>query len=237
MADELFTKLRSINVNEHVEKLEKSKKGPKLSYLSWTWAWDAFKQACPDATYTIWRNEQGLPYAYDPNTRYMVYTSVTAGGTTHEMWLPVMNGACDAMKSQPYEITNKYKEKRTVDAATMFEINKTIMRCLVKNLAMFGLGLYIYAGEDLPEDDESEENASQDASPAEPVNLTPAGVNMALAPNTPKEIFDAIEDFKFLGGNVEKALITFKYTDINQPDLNFWKKLAVIKKNHAKKEA
>ena len=43
-------------------------------------------------------------------------------------------------------------EERTVEAASMFDVNKAIMRCLVKNLAMFGLGLYVYAGEDLPED-------------------------------------------------------------------------------------
>ena len=54
------------------------------------------------------------------------------------------------MKKTPYTYTTKYGEK-SVDAYTMFDINKTIMRCLTKNLAMFGLGIYIYAGEDLPE--------------------------------------------------------------------------------------
>ena len=59
------------------------------------------------------------------------------------------------MKKEPYKYTTKYGEK-TVEAATMFDVNKAIMRCLVKNLAMFGLGLYIYAGEDLPEEEEKE---------------------------------------------------------------------------------
>ena len=68
-----------------------------------------------------------------------------------------MDGANKAMRLEPYtyQVWDKYKNnyiEKKVDAATMFDINKTIMRCLVKNLAMFGLGLYIYAGEDLPEE-------------------------------------------------------------------------------------
>jgi DNA-directed RNA polymerase subunit RPC12/RpoP len=81
----------------------------------------------------------------------MVYTSVTAGGLTYEMWLPVMDGANKTMKALPYKYTT-YRGEKTVEAMTMFDVNKTVMRCLVKNLAMFGLGLYIYAGEDLPQD-------------------------------------------------------------------------------------
>jgi NH3-dependent NAD+ synthetase len=80
----------------------------------------------------------------------MVITQVNINGETLEMWLPVMDGANKAMMNTPYTYKTKYGDK-TVDAATMFDINKTLMRCLVKNLAMFGLGLYIYAGEDLPE--------------------------------------------------------------------------------------
>jgi hypothetical protein len=80
----------------------------------------------------------------------MVMTEVTIEGESLEMWLPVMDGANKSMLAQSYTYQTRYGEK-TVDAATMFDINKTLMRCLVKNLAMFGLGIYIYAGEDLPE--------------------------------------------------------------------------------------
>jgi hypothetical protein len=66
------------------------------------------------------------------------------------MWLPVMDGANKSMTYQSYTYQTRYGEK-VVEAATMFDINKTLMRCLTKNLAMFGLGHYIYAGEDLPE--------------------------------------------------------------------------------------
>lgn len=90
----------------------------------------------------------------------MVYTTVTIDGITHEMWLPVMDGANNAMRFEPYSIKTKFGDK-PVAAATMFDVNKTIMRCLTKNLAMFGLGLYIYAGEDLPEETEDEKQAKQ----------------------------------------------------------------------------
>jgi len=154
-----FEQLFSTNVND---KTEKRKNGStELTYLSWAWAWAEFKKVYPDATYEVikfvpsrWVKDEimsnTVPYMYDPDTGYMVNTKVTAGGLTYEMWLPVMDSSNRAMKAQPYEYTTQYGTK-TVNAATMFDINKTIMRCLTKNLAMFGLGLYIYAGEDLPE--------------------------------------------------------------------------------------
>lgn len=141
-----YQTLRAINVNAHTEKKN------NLTYLSWAWAWDEFKQAYPDATYKVIKSENGLPY-FESQAGVMVYTEVTAGGITHEMWLPVMDGANMAMKREKYNYKTKYGEK-TCDAFDMFDVNKTIMRCLVKNLAMFGLGIYIYAGEDLPEREE-----------------------------------------------------------------------------------
>lgn len=171
--NEVFEKLSQIDVNEFTEK--KKVGNVELTYLSWAHAWRAVKQQYPDAQYEIVKDEfSGLPYAYDEKTGYMVYTRVTIEGLTHEMWLPVMDGANNAMKAESYEYTvknpnfryakrqedgryiDKYGNEQTeylvkhVNAATMFDVNKTIMRCLVKNLAMFGLGLYIYAGEDLP---------------------------------------------------------------------------------------
>ena len=144
-----FDKLYGVNVNDRTEK----KNG--LTYLSWAWAWAEFCKVHPDATYEVYKNEQGLPYVFDPNTGYMVYVSVTADGLTHEMWLPVMDSNNRAMKAEPYTVKTKYKDI-VVGKATMFDINKTIMRCLVKCLGMFGLGLYIYAGEDLPEGSEDD---------------------------------------------------------------------------------
>lgn len=157
----VFDELNSINVNDRTEK--KKSGGTELTYLSWTWAWAEVKKRFPEAHYEIVMHN-GLPYVYDENTGYMVFTNVTIDGITHTMWLPVMDGANKAMKNQPYTYSTKYNGEKTVDAATMFDVNKTIMRCLVKNLAMFGLGLYIYAGEDLPEAEVEEQKTAQEVS-------------------------------------------------------------------------
>lgn len=151
MGNNVFNELNQVNVNEHVEKKNAGK--TSLSYLSWAWAWAETKKRYPDATYEIVKFENGLPYCFDPKTGYMVYTKVTIGGITHEMWLPVMDSHNAAMLAEPYKVQTKYNTY-TVEKCTMFDVNKTIMRCLTKNLAMFGLGLYIYAGEDLPEDED-----------------------------------------------------------------------------------
>lgn len=144
----VFGELNQINVNGHTE----NKNG--LTYLSWAWAWTETKKRFPDASYKIWKDDSNRPYVYDENLGYMVFTSVTINGETIEMWLPVMDAHNFAMKSTSYVVKKQIKgqiKEFTIDAATMFDINKTIMRCLVKNLAMFGLGLYIFAGEDLPD--------------------------------------------------------------------------------------
>ena len=152
----MFEKLLATNVNEYTEK----KNG--LTYLSWVYAWKEFKKVYPNADYKIVHFD-GRPYLYDENLGYMVETIVRTGedDTEHTMWLPVMDGANKAMKDKPYTYkvkkyenykwTGEYEDKE-VQPATMFDINTAIMRCLVKNIAMFGLGLYIYAGEDLPDE-------------------------------------------------------------------------------------
>jgi hypothetical protein len=194
---EHFNKLFQLDVNEHVEKKN------NLSYLTWAWAWAEVKKIYPDASYTIKTFENGLPYVYDPNTGYMVFTTVTIEGLTHEMWLPVMDGANKAMKAEAYTYTTKYGEK-DVEPASMFDINKTIMRCLVKNLAMFGLGLYIYAGEDLPED----------LTPPQPISESEA----VTLENMLKKRFDDETIAKTLkssyGVNSVKELTAKQYTEI-----------------------
>tara|TARA_B100000900_G_scaffold413626_1_gene438075 strand:+ start:1839 stop:2465 length:627 start_codon:yes stop_codon:yes gene_type:complete len=155
----VFETLSAINVNDKVEKKS------NLKYLSWAWAWAEVKKQYPDASYEVLRDPQtDKPWFFDPALGYMTMTNVTIDGETLEMWLPVMDGANNAMMDAPYTFSTRYGEKQ-VNKATMFDINKTIMRCLTKNLAMFGLGHYIYAGEDLPE------------SKPEPVSLKTLKVN------------------------------------------------------------
>ena len=145
----VFETLSAINVNDKVEKKN------KLTYLSWAWAWAEVKKNYPSATYKVVKDEAtNMPFVFDPSMGYMCSTEVTIKGETLEMWLPVMDGANKSMKLEAYEYETRYG-KKTCQSATMFDINKTIMRCLVKNLAMFGLGHYIYAGEDIPQDDKS----------------------------------------------------------------------------------
>lgn len=167
MENNIFKTLSQINVNGMVDR--KQTGGNTLTYLSWASAFQVAKENYPDLEYEIERNpETGMPYWYDPLTGYMVFTKVTIDSQTHEMWLPVMDGTNHAMKAEPYQVQTKYK-KFTVPAATMCDINKAIMRCLVKNLSMFGLGLYIYRGEDLPECESQAQNTAQPAQ-AQPVN-------------------------------------------------------------------
>lgn len=154
----VFEVLNKVNVNDHKEDKQNG-----CSYLSWTWAWAEVKKAYPTASYTIKRFDNNLPYVYDEKTGYMVFTEVTIDGMTHEMWLPVMDNMNKAMKAEPYMYKTKTGKEMWVKQADMFDINKTLMRCLVKNLAIFGLGLYIYAGEDLPEfEEESKEEPKEE---------------------------------------------------------------------------
>lgn len=134
-----FEKLNSINVNDKTEK----KNG--LTYLSWAWAWGEVKKLFPDATYKIYEttNPQGYVCNYftDGKTCW-VKTGVIINELEHIEELPVMD----------------YKNRSIVlDAVTSFDVNKAIQRSLTKAVARHGLGLYIYAGEDLPEE-ESKEN-------------------------------------------------------------------------------
>lgn len=135
--------LLKLNVNEHTEQ----KNG--LTYLSWAWAWAKALENDPSASYEVIMFGD-KPYIFDENLGYMVFTQVTMGGETKSMQLPVMDNTNKAMKHVAYDYETR-SGTRTVQPATMFDINTAIMRCLVKNLSLFGLGLYIYAGEDLPD--------------------------------------------------------------------------------------
>ena len=158
-----------MNIKEITETLKKkdvtgyTKKKNGLTYLSWAHAWREVLKEYPKATYKIKKKENGECWFGNDSVGYMVYTSVTIEDITHEMWLPVMDNRNISMKSVPYKAIQYGKEKQ-VEAMSTFEINKAVMRCLTKNLAMFGLGIHIYAGEDLPEqviEDKKEEKKKE----------------------------------------------------------------------------
>lgn len=196
-----FEEVMQINVNEKTEK-----KG-NLTYLSWAWAWAEFKKIYTDATYEV-KKFDGLPYVHDSDTGYMVYTSVTASGLTYEMWLPVMDA-----------------RNKTLMNATMFDINKTIMRCLAKNLAMFGLGLYIYAGEDLPEEEAAQKAASEtDKNNAETHKKTAQSVKDALTEAMETRV--TIHDKEYSFGELPQKTLEWYAEKSKNSDLK--KKAALI---------
>lgn len=125
----VFQTLFEINVNKQVEK----KNG--LNYLSWAYAWSEVKKLYTTATYKVYETESGCIYHTDGRTCW-VKTGVTIENLEHIEYLPVMD----------------YKNKSILlENITSFDVNKAIQRSLTKALARHGLGLYVYAGEDLPE--------------------------------------------------------------------------------------
>ena len=125
----VFSVLNAINCNEHTER-----KG-NLTYLSWAWAWKMVKTHFPEATYTIYENPDGWNYFTDGKSCW-VKTGVSIQGIEHIEYLPVMD---TRNQSIPLE------------KVTSFDVNRSIQRSLTKACARHGLGLYIYAGEDLPD--------------------------------------------------------------------------------------
>jgi hypothetical protein len=153
MSENYFNILNAVDVSENIEK-----KG-KLSYLSWAYAWIELKKMHPDATYTVYENAAGLDYHTDG--RYCwVKTGVTVNGIEHIEYLPILDARSLSIK---------------LEKVTAFDVYKTIQRSITKACARHGLGIRIYAGEDLPEGDEPDAPPAQppkknepDAPPAQP---------------------------------------------------------------------
>ncbi len=123
----VWTNLSKIDCSDYAEK-----KG-NLTYLSWAWAWKMMMQHYPDATYKF-REWEGYDVLYYKNGTATVSCEMTVHNITRDMWLPVMD----------------HKNQAVINPSAT-QISNTKMRCLVKCMAMFGLGHYIYAGEDVPE--------------------------------------------------------------------------------------
>jgi hypothetical protein len=164
-----MSELLSINVSGHTEK----KNG--LTYLSWAWAWAEVLKIDPLATWEAIEFD-GMPVKFLPDGSAMVKVVVSVKGHAKSCWLPVMNHRNQAIKNP--------------DA---FAINTAMVRCLTKCISMHGLGLYIYAGEDLPEDAGKPE--------AKPVNVITAKEAMKeeydlLAPDRQRVVDAVVEAVK-----------------------------------------
>ena len=162
----VFATLNAINVNDRVEK--KGTGYRALSYLSWAWAWAEVKKAYPQSFYTIYETPNGCLYHTDGRTCW-VKTGVTIVDgewqQEHIEYLPVMD--------------NKNVSIPLIDV-TSFDVNKAIQRSLTKACARHGLGLYIYAGEDLPE-------SEADEKPLQVTHVTPAEIKKNTPP-TPVQV-------------------------------------------------
>ena len=134
--------LLKLNVNGHTEK----KNG--LTYLSWAWAWAEALKADPAANFEV-QQFDGKPYV-DVNGTAMVVVAVRIQGIVRTCHLPVMNSSNQPISIAGRQFKDKYGNEK-VERLDSFNLNTAIMRCMTKCLALFGLGLYIYAGEDLPE--------------------------------------------------------------------------------------
>lgn len=167
MNENYFADLNAINVSDKVEK----KNG--LSYLSWAYAWGELKKKHPNANYKIYEREDGCIYWTDEKTCW-VKVGVTVGEIEHIEYLPVMNNV------------NKSIPKENV---TSFEVNKAIQRALTKAIARHGLGLYIYAGEDLPEEENGKQAKKQ-------------------VVNEPTK--EQLEELRKLGGTIQKVAQYYK---------------------------
>lgn len=129
---DVWDKLSKVDVSKHIEKVP-AYGNKELSYLSWAWAWGVMMEHYPEATYDFLETEDGTDVCYYKDDSCSVEVVMTIGNLTRSMWLPVMD--------------NKHK---AVNNPNALQISNAKMRCLTKCLAMWGLGHYIYAGEDLP---------------------------------------------------------------------------------------
>lgn len=203
LIDNYFTELYAIDVGDKIE----SKNG--LSYLSWAWAWGELKKKNPEAFYTIYENKDGWFYHTDGRTCW-VKTGVTVNGLEHIEYLPVMD---NRNRSIPCEVV------------TSTDVNKAIQRSLTKACARHGLGLYIYAGEDLPENASSEEQT--ESKPLKKATVT----KIAVAPTK-----EQIAELESLGGSLEKVAVWAKTTadKVTGDEVQL---LITAKKNSLKKAA
>lgn len=192
-----FTRLNAIDVNDHKEVKDTGR--VKLAYLSWAWAWGELKRLFPDSTYTVYENAEGWNYHTDGRTCW-VKTGVTVNGIEHIEYLPVMDN-----------------HNQSIPAAkvTSFEVNKAIQRSLTKAVARHGLGLYIYAGEDLPEPEDGIKRIGADGANALFAKFVNAGydkkqVNDAMknamaayGVSSPTEVpVDVQKDYSFMVGEL-----------------------------------
>ena len=156
--------LLKLNVNEHTEKKQ------NLTYLSWAWAWAEALKADPKATYKV--EMFGDKCYMEINGTAMVWVTVTMFDKPMTCQLPVMDSSNKAIPLKGYTAVSKYGKEYRVECDA-FAVNTAIMRCMTKALGLHGLGLYIYAGQDLPDEDAPQEKVIITPTQGATDNITP----------------------------------------------------------------
>ena len=208
----MFETLSSLDLSHLIEKRE------NLAYLSWSNCFSILKQIYPLATYRVIKNpENGLPYFTD-RIGIFVYTEVEIEGVTTECFLPVMDNKNKAMRLEPYtyQVWDNYKKnyvEKNVNAATSFDVNRTIWRALVKNVALAtGIGLSLYTGEDVPSIGDDTNSSAPQQPIQRPVQQDPlAGIKSAI--NSANDVTTLMSFYLDHQGEIEanpqiKALLT-----------------------------
>ena len=162
-----FKALVGINLNDVKE--QKGEGRNALDYISWAWAWQRLHELYPTATSCVYENAQGWNYHTDGRTCW-VKVGVTVEGLEFIEYLPVMDNRNHSIPA---------------NQVTSFDVNKAIQRAIVKGIARHGLGLYVYAGEDLPDaaDNESRDYTNKQIAASKPVDaaLLPGGERFRAA--------------------------------------------------------
>lgn len=190
----MFKELNAINVNKMTEK-----KG-NLTYLSWAFAWQEVKKLCPDMNRTVYENAEGHNYHTDGRTAW-VKVGVTIGGVEHVDYLPIMDARNNAIP---------------VEKVTSFDVNKAIQRSTTKAIGLHGLGLYIYAGEDMPEDDKVQ------AAAAKPVQKDGILIELNIGDENWVKVMNYVNANKKKGSKFILEQLSKKYsvTDVIRTEVN-----------------
>ena len=188
---EVFAKLSEIKLPSQSKK---NGRGKLIQYADWAAVIAAASRTFSSFRYETVKNKDGNPWMFDEKLGYYVATLVTFEGVTHEMWLPVFDNHYMAMKDHPYEAETRNGTIR-VNAADIGDINRALMRCLVKNIATFGLGISFYEGEYTEDENENRgatmEEISEEQKAAMETLLQRKGKKLDLSQITP-ENYDGV---------------------------------------------
>ena len=193
-------------MENYFKKLDKiacdTEKKNNLTYVSWADAWKIVKEEHPDSTYTIYENQEGFPF-WESKFGIDVKVWVTINGIEHIVRLPVMDWANKSMKDTEYEYMTKYWKKKC-DAASAFDINKTIQRAMTKAIAMHGIGLYVYRWEDFPNEEDGEQERVQERTKQIPPQFQAKWLNY-------EDLIEIIDAGNVTGEQIKKIVVEDGY--------------------------